>query len=429
MPAKILLVNPPIYDFSAYDFWLRPYGLLTVGGALRGRCELRLFDFLDRRHPLMAGNRRLRRDGLGRGAYLNEEVARPAVFADVPRRYRRFGLPRKCFREYLQRFGPFDFALVQTVMTYWYPGVREVVSELRRARADVKIGLGGPYATLCPAHAWGLGVDFVLEGCDLAGLWAWLGIEADPGQLPLWEAYADLATGALKLTDGCPFRCTYCCVPMVYGGCRARSVERAVAEAAMLRRLGATNVAFYDDALLYKADEVLGGFLDSVERWAGGMAFHTPNALHARYLSADLARRMVAAGFATFYLGFESASPAWQRSAGAKVGLEDLSQAVEHLRSAGARGERMIAYLLMGHPNHAAQELESSLRLVHELGIRVMLAEFSPIPGTPDGEACRRLVDMDEPLWHNKTVFAMTILGEDRVDGYKRLSRELNERL
>ena len=197
----------------------------------------------------------------------------------------------------------------------------------------------------------------------------------------------------------------------------------------MLRRLGATNVAFYDDALLYKADEVLGGFLDGVERWGGGMTFHTPNALHARYLSADLARRMVGAGFGTFYLGFESASAAWHGSAGAKVGMDDLSRAVADLRSAGVAGERIIAYLLIGHPNHAAQELESSMRLVHGLGIRVMLAEFSPIPGTPDGEQCRRLVDMDEPLWHNKTVFAMTMLGEDRVDGYKRLSRELNERL
>ena len=56
---KILLVNPPIYDFSAFDFWLKPYGLLRVGGALRDQADLRLFDFLDRRHP---DARRRRRD-------------------------------------------------------------------------------------------------------------------------------------------------------------------------------------------------------------------------------------------------------------------------------------------------------------------------------------------------------------------------------
>ena len=46
---RILLVNPPIYDFAAYDFWLRPYGLLTVAGQLRGQAEFSLFDYLEHR--------------------------------------------------------------------------------------------------------------------------------------------------------------------------------------------------------------------------------------------------------------------------------------------------------------------------------------------------------------------------------------------
>jgi hypothetical protein len=36
MKPRILLVNPPIYDFSAYDFWLKPYGMPRVAGFLRG---------------------------------------------------------------------------------------------------------------------------------------------------------------------------------------------------------------------------------------------------------------------------------------------------------------------------------------------------------------------------------------------------------
>jgi len=48
MKPRILLVNPPIYDFSAYDFWLKPYGMLRVAGLLRGQAEFSLFDFLDR---------------------------------------------------------------------------------------------------------------------------------------------------------------------------------------------------------------------------------------------------------------------------------------------------------------------------------------------------------------------------------------------
>ena len=32
---KILLVNPWIYDFAAYDMWAKPLGLLYIGSLLR----------------------------------------------------------------------------------------------------------------------------------------------------------------------------------------------------------------------------------------------------------------------------------------------------------------------------------------------------------------------------------------------------------
>ena len=47
MSAKILLVNPPIYDFAAFDFWLKPYGLLSVAGFMRGKADFELFDLLE----------------------------------------------------------------------------------------------------------------------------------------------------------------------------------------------------------------------------------------------------------------------------------------------------------------------------------------------------------------------------------------------
>ena len=60
MAPRLLLLNPPIYDFSAYDFWLKPYGLLRVAGYLRRQAELHLFDYLDRLHPLVPGRGKLR---------------------------------------------------------------------------------------------------------------------------------------------------------------------------------------------------------------------------------------------------------------------------------------------------------------------------------------------------------------------------------
>ena len=49
----LLFVNPWIFDFAAYDFWLAPLGLLRAAGLVRERTGARIhwIDCLDRRHP------------------------------------------------------------------------------------------------------------------------------------------------------------------------------------------------------------------------------------------------------------------------------------------------------------------------------------------------------------------------------------------
>lgn len=171
MRPQVLLVNPPIYDFSAYDFWLKPYGLLRVAGYLRGQADVCLFDYLDRHHPLLPPEARPHSDPWQRGRFYATPIAKPVLFADVPRRYRRYGLPRQRFQAFLADHGPFDVALIQTVMTYWYPGVQEVIDDIRALSPGTRIVLGGVYATLCTQHARNLGADLVIERSQLAPLW------------------------------------------------------------------------------------------------------------------------------------------------------------------------------------------------------------------------------------------------------------------
>ncbi len=131
MLPRILLVNPPIYDFSAYDFWLKPYGLLTIGGFLQNSASLDLFDFLDRLHTAVPNDKKLRSDQWHRGEFISETISKPAPLATIPRRYHRFGLSRRIFQNWLAEKNPFDFVLVQTTMTYWYLGVKEVIEDIR----------------------------------------------------------------------------------------------------------------------------------------------------------------------------------------------------------------------------------------------------------------------------------------------------------
>lgn len=427
---KILLVNPPIYDFSAYDFWLKPYGLLRAGGLFRNDCNLLLYDYLDRFHPdFNPAIVTCKTDPWGRGPYPKERQKKPKAFAEIPRFYNRFGHKRFHLQNLLITHPDIAAVFIQTTMTYWYPGVQEVIEDVRRFCPQAKVVLGGFFGTCCPEHAKGLGADVVVAGDDLEPVFKLLEAGRPHGPaLPTWELYPTLNTGVIKLTQGCPFRCSYCYVPQSGVGFAARPLAECVAELEYLVRLGAKNVAFYDDALLYRPDEALFPFLEAAMQKGICVNFHTPNALHARFLTTQAAELMVRAGVRTFYLGFESHSEAFHSQTGAKVVSEELATAVENLRRAGADMEQVTAYEMLGHPRFEAQQLEGSMRFAAGLGIRVMLSEFSPIPGTPDGELCRGIVDLDEPLNHNKTAFPILSLGTKTVDYYKELCRQLNRR-
>jgi radical SAM superfamily enzyme YgiQ (UPF0313 family) len=431
VPAKpkILLVNPPIYDFAAYDFWLKPYGLLSVAGYLRGKAEFALFDYLDRLHPFYVAHKEIESDQWARGRFYFEKIPNPDCLIDIPRTFRRFGLPRAVFQNFLAEHKDYDFVFIGTVMTYWYPGVQEVIEDIRRAMPAAKIIMGGNYATLCHKHTEKMGADLLVEGNDLGPLWDFTGLEPDLSQPGLWEAYDKLSVGVLKLSDGCPFECTYCLVPKVYGKFRPRSLERSLAELELLVKLGARNIAFYDDALLFDAKNVLIPFFNEVIKRDIKVNFHSPNAINARFVTKGLADLMVRAGFKCFYLGFESTSRDWQQQTGSKVFSEELAEAVKNLKLAGAESNNITAYQILGHPKTNVADLKESMRFVNRLGIRGMLADFSPIPGTPDGELCRKWVDIDEPLLQNKTAFPIILLGFDETNRLKDLQRQLNRNL
>lgn len=429
MRRKILLVNPPIYDFAAYDFWLEPYGLLSVAGFFRGQADFLLFDYLDREHESLAGRKDLTSNQWGQGRFHCEQISTPGPLVEIPRYFRRFGLPRNIFRNFLTEAESCEFAFVQTMMTYWYPGVTEVIEDIRRIRPETKIILGGNYVTLCSGHAQRLGADLVVRGAQLKPLWEYLGMMPDFAQPALWEAYRKLKVGVLKVTEGCPFSCTYCSVPKVYGRFKVRSLSRSLGEYEMLSERGVENIAFYDDALLYETKVGLEPFLEKISKLNGRINLHTPNAINVRFLTKPLAELMIKAGFKTFYLGFESVSGRWHRQTGSKTSAGELEGAVAYLTGAGAKRGNITAYQILGHPKIDIQQLESSMRFVNDLGIRGMLADFSPIPGTPDGKYCEKFIEMDEPLLHNKTAFPIILLGNDEVNRLKDLQRQLNRRL
>ena len=422
---KFLLVNPPIYDFAAHDFWLKPYGLLRVASLIKSAGgEVIFFDFMDRNHPDVP---KTRTDRYGRGKFFHVEVPKPPVLDFVPRKFKRYGVPEEHFVRFLKETGDIYAVLIATGMTYWYLGVLEVAETVRKIHPESKIVLGGIYTSIMPEHAKEtIEPDFIDNRNPLA-LLDYLELPAEnltPDFSPDWSLYPKLDYGVIKLTDGCPFRCTYCAVWKLAPRFRVRDIELVMSELDHFARRGIKDIVFYDDALLVRADRGLLPFLERIP--PGRFRFHTPNALHARFITSEVARKMKTAGFETIYIGYETTDPVRQEMTGGKVTAEAFLNAVENLLSAGFSREQITVYLLMGLPGQPPEEVEAGIREVAKLGLKVMLSEYSPIPGTPDGEKARRIIDISEPLLQNNIVFPIAYYGIETVRRLKALKQLAN---
>ena len=430
---RALVVNPPVYDFTLYDFWLKPYGALRVYSFLNQKSDIdiRFFDFLDRFSPYVNSYGNKYCDAYGRGKYIGVEVEKPKVLEFVKRKYKRFGIPRKVFEEELSIFKP-EFLLVYAGMTYWYPGIKEIVNSARKVLGNkVKIVSGGVLATLLPDFVKSLGVDTVIAGESFITLSEMFDIKyaKETTFLPDWTVYSRLPYVVIRLTEGCPFRCPYCASYILKPSFKVVDIDEVFRHVKQMREKGIKDFVFYDDALLVRKKTALYPFLEMVIKEKLNVRFHTPNALHARYIDRDTAELMKESGFETIYLGFEFSDYEKQKELGGKVFTHEFDRAVENLLLAGFKRNNITAYVFMGLLGQTMEEVERALIHVNSLGIRAMLSEFSPIPRTPLGDRAIKEYALNDLLLTNCSVFPLISMGEDAVRYLKNLKNRLNEKI
>jgi len=416
--CEILLVNPWITDFAAYDLWAKPLGLLYLGDMLRRQegINVRLLDCLDLALLPPALRQTVKRRRYGTGHYFQQDIEKPAAVRDVPRRYKRYGLPEEIFRDCLANLPAPDVVLVTSRMTYWYPGVRQTIRIIKETYPDVPVILGGIYATLCPEHAKEVcGADLVLSGVEEDRVLAVVKHLAQPSgekaphPFPVFDLQRRIPYVVIATSYGCPFACRYCASRLLKPRFSQRPPEEVVAEIEFWhRRYGVVDFAFYDDALLVNFDRHLAVILEGVLSLGLEVRFHTPNALHLRLVNAEVARLLKRAAFQTLRFGLETADPKRRARLDQKVDAEDFTQAMAYLKEAGFRPEQLGVYLLWGLPDQDLEEVKASALYVARHGALPYLAEYSPIPGTPLFEEALKIAryPLDEdPLFHNNSCF------------------------
>ncbi len=307
-------------------------------------------------------------------------------------------------------------------MTFWYPGVIEIIALLNEIYPGIPVILGGIYASLCTDHArQNCGADYVIPGpaeSSLPLILDILGSKSSPvcpddEWRPLYPLYPLLTSAAVLTSRGCPYHCPFCASGLL-GSYRKRSADAAVSEIEWLADRNVRHIAFYDDALLFRKEEHIIPILERVSEKCSGTQFHTPNGLQPREIDRRVAGLMKKTGFSTLRLSYETRNPQRQLQMSGKIKDEDMAQAVDCLFGAGFSPEMLRSYIMMGLPGQPLEEVIESLLFVLGLGIRVSLASFSPIPGTVSWKEAveQGLIGIDsDPLIGNNTVYAALYAG------------------
>ncbi len=414
---KILYIHPAVHDFACHDFWLKPYGLLKLAGLFhKNGATVYFFDFLDR-FSNDVEKRYQKSDSYGKGKLPRIFIPKPDLFRHVPRRFKRYGRNLKVFKEFLKDLPTLDAVFITCTMTYWYPGIKELLPHL----GNVPIYLGGGYASLLPEHAKSLGVQVVTHN-SLPEFLSQFGLNSEDfhNAAPYWEGYPHLPYIVTRLSWGCPCQCTYCAVPTFYPRFIKRDVNNVYEEIAHSIREETTDVVFYDDALLLQPQDLyqLCRKILSLKK----VRFHTPNGLAVNQLKEDVAQNLKDCRFGQIYLGYETGENRLQEKMGGKTSHQAFQKAVEALRSTSYNLNNVHAYILMGHDLIPPEYVERSIHQVINERIQPLLAEYSPIPGTPDGN--RVLDRTTDPLQTNKTSWTYQWATAETIRDLKNLAHE-----
>jgi radical SAM superfamily enzyme YgiQ (UPF0313 family) len=395
---NILAVNPWVYDFAAYDFWLKPYGFLTILTYLHNKGVK--VDYID------CLNNKVTVDNLGRGKYFSQPIEKPPIFKAIPRYFKRYGITIEHLKKSLEGKKP-DYILITSSMTYWYPALIDITRILKSHFPQTPIILGGTYATLCYEHAkTNIPCDFVFKNDSLEKFFNLLNIEVSYEELystmPIYENFYQKQDYIVFRTSwGCPFSCSYCAIKELFSDFFHINQQKVIQFIKKYADKGVKDFVLYDDAFLYNQSYVK-SLLKTLEKLALNIRLHTPNALHLKFLDEEIAGLLKKTGFVNPHFGLETLNPELQKLWGDKVTKEDLIRGISLLKKAGFSEGEFSVYLLLGYPGQNLAALKADSEFINALGAKVSLAEFSPVPKTKIFDENK----FSEPLLHNNSVFS-----------------------
>lgn len=321
----------------------------------------------------------------------------------------------------LQHVNSFDPHLVGiTAMTSLYHSALEAAT-LLKAYLGRPVILGGPHATMCPERILEESpvIDYVVRGegeKTILELVEALGGDRDLGSVngltyrrrgevvsnPDRELIADLDAlpfparhlfdldryglrapdgqpmATILSSRGCPYNCSYCFKGIVGRTYRQRSPENIIAELQhIIAEYGIRSFYFIDDLFtidLRRLQAITEGLI------AQRMGIRWQCLGRVDRVSAEILRKMYAAGCRRIHFGIESGNQKVLDRINKGIKLEEVRQAVRWAKAAGIQAK---GYFMLGLPGDTEETMQQTIDLAVELDLdEAMFSLTTPFPGT-----------------------------------------------
>lgn len=278
-----------------------------------------------------------------------------------------------------------------------YPSAKLIAKKIRKLRPGIKIVIGGVHATLAyrdlMAENW---FDYLIRGegefafldlmnnvpVSMIGGLSWRdeknAVVHNPDRPPIdpldiipfpeRELFItpshNMDLGQIITGRGCPFACTYCASPAMWGrkNVRFRSVYDVVTELELIsKKFQSSMIYFSDDTFSLKKDRTIELCNEIIRR---DLKISWKCDTRADCLDDELVGAMKAAGCGLLKIGVESGSERILKQIKKGVSKEKMLAAAKVVKS---HGIKMTAYLMIGFPGETNEDVQKTIDFAHEM--------------------------------------------------------------